>query len=513
MIADIFFALYKVPDSFTNSGVTIEKSANGILHITGSAQSYARWIVPNISSADGGVTDDTRFPGIKWLKNGTYLFKTDPRSPVRIGLVQYPTAGTSAGGAGSVTNAVYGRMEVTITDNYAYNSVGLYVPANTDPTCDLTPSITMETSGYVISADLADAIADAVKSKTGRTSVLGADIPDAIMSIPGGGGSTLIQKTITANGVYNASDDAADGYSRVTVNVPASAVDSGTKSITENGTHDVTGYASASVNVPNSYAAGDEGKVVQNGALVSQTAQTISENGTYDTTLKNSVTVNVQGGGASITDGTEVLTRNANGYPTTAKHYGTKVHIKQYWNRIATDGPWVNLTSIEFADAVTEVEAYGFSYSGALTNIDVSTIVTLGNNAFQNCTSLTSLSFHALTSIGSSSLIACTGLTSLSMPLCASYPNTSMRGCTGLQTVQLGSVGHAVTGVGGNAFQGCTQSGLTITVYTTGGKVDTLLTNIRSGATAATVIFKASEATTYNGNSYAAGATMLTSTV
>lgn len=35
----------------------------------------------------------------------------------------------------------------------------------------------------------------------------------------GGGGSTLIEKSITANGTYNASDDSADGYSKVTVNV------------------------------------------------------------------------------------------------------------------------------------------------------------------------------------------------------------------------------------------------------------------------------------------------------
>ena len=37
--------------------------------------------------------------------------------------------------------------------------------------------------------------------------------------ITGGGGSTLIEKSITANGVYNASDDSADGYSKVTVSV------------------------------------------------------------------------------------------------------------------------------------------------------------------------------------------------------------------------------------------------------------------------------------------------------
>lgn len=35
----------------------------------------------------------------------------------------------------------------------------------------------------------------------------------------GGGGSTLIEKSITANGTYNASDDDADGYSKVTFNV------------------------------------------------------------------------------------------------------------------------------------------------------------------------------------------------------------------------------------------------------------------------------------------------------
>lgn len=37
----------------------------------------------------------------------------------------------------------------------------------------------------------------------------------------GGGSSTLIEKSISANGVYNASSDNADGYSKVTVDVPS----------------------------------------------------------------------------------------------------------------------------------------------------------------------------------------------------------------------------------------------------------------------------------------------------
>ena len=80
-------------------------------------------------------------------------------------------------------------------------------------------------------------------------------------------------KSITDNGTYDVTS-----FASADVSVPASAVDSGTKSISisANGTttHDVVGYASASVtaNVPNSYSAGDEGKVVSSGALVSQTA-------------------------------------------------------------------------------------------------------------------------------------------------------------------------------------------------------------------------------------------------
>lgn len=95
---------------------------------------------------------------------------------------------------------------------------------------------------------------------------------------------TIISKNVTENGVYEASDDDADGYDTVTVNVP------------------------------NTYAASDEGKVVSNGALVAQTSTTKTTNGTYDTTLNNEVVVNVSGGGGGIepleyieVDGTKVF--------------------------------------------------------------------------------------------------------------------------------------------------------------------------------------------------------------
>jgi hypothetical protein len=51
------------------------------------------------------------------------------------------------------------------------------------------------------------------------------------------------------------------------------------------------------VDVPNSYAAADEGKVVSGGVLVGQTSRNVTANGTYDTTENNEVVVDVSGGG------------------------------------------------------------------------------------------------------------------------------------------------------------------------------------------------------------------------
>lgn len=74
-------------------------------------------------------------------------------------------------------------------------------------------------------------------------------------------------------------------------------------SATENKTYTAPAgkaYSPVVVNVANSYSAGDEGKVVSNGALVAQTAHAkVTQNGTIDTTLNNSVEVDVSGGGGA----------------------------------------------------------------------------------------------------------------------------------------------------------------------------------------------------------------------
>lgn len=52
-------------------------------------------------------------------------------------------------------------------------------------------------------------------------------------------------------------------------------------------------YSPVTVNVPNTYSASDEGKVVSSGTLVLQTSATKTQNGTYNTTTNNEIIVNV----------------------------------------------------------------------------------------------------------------------------------------------------------------------------------------------------------------------------
>jgi hypothetical protein len=128
--------------------------------------------------------------------------------------------------------------------------------------------------GLVERQNLED-IADAIRSKNGSSDTYTpAEMAQAISGIHTADEVVLVQKTVNANGQYNASDDSADGYSGVRVNVP------------------------------NSYSTSDEGKVVSGGALVGQISLNVTANGTYDTTENNEVVVNVSGGGGGGSDGT-----------------------------------------------------------------------------------------------------------------------------------------------------------------------------------------------------------------
>lgn len=179
----------------------------------------------------------------------------------------------------------------------------------------------------------------------------------------------LIEKTITENGTYSAVDDDADGYSSVTADVP------------------------------NTYTESDEGKVVDNGELVAQTAraESITANGTYDTTTNNSVTVDVVG------------ENNAKFiYDNTASFLPNKLQ------KITIPSGYTTLPSSRFS---------GYSYLSDVVLPD--TLLVISNYAFTNCTSLTAITIpSSVTTIG----------------------QTVFNGCTNLQTITINQAEGSISG-------------------------------------------------------------------
>lgn len=197
----------------------------------------------------------------------------------------------------------------------------------------------------------------------------------------GGGGSTLIEKSISANGVYNASEDSADGYSKVTVDVP------------------------------NTYTAEDEGKVVDNGALVAQTTHAeITENGTYDITTNNSVSVNVSGGGVEFSNSPAAFKLLTNIRNLNVIVPSGVTSLSSYAFNSCT-----GLKSITIPSSVTSIEENTFDSCTGLTSITIpSGVTSIGNNAFKNCTGLESIDLpDSLTIIGGGAFSNCTSLQSI----------------------------------------------------------------------------------------------------
>lgn len=80
-------------------------------------------------------------------------------------------------------------------------------------------------SNYLVDGADLTSVANAIRTKGGTSAQLA--FPDGFVSAvqaieTGGAAPTLVTKTITENGTYNAASDNADGYSSVTVNVQGS---------------------------------------------------------------------------------------------------------------------------------------------------------------------------------------------------------------------------------------------------------------------------------------------------
>lgn len=286
--------------------------------------------------------------------------------------------------------------------------------------------------------------------------------------------------------------------------IPTPAPPSGTKeiSVTQNGTttEDVVAYASAqiSVSVPNTYAAGDEGKVVSSGELVAQTSRNIDQNGTYDTTTNNSVTVSVSGQPVA-SKLPEILSRQSSPTWTLSSNDLSGVtKIGDYAFYKCT-----GLTSVSVPEGVTQITTSGFAGCTGLTTMELpSTLRSVDNTAFNGCNSVTSVTFPQ----GNSWLILGTGCICSSSAVVVIYGNTiavpdnvrysiSYEKYKNNTAIQSFSTGNGCTEVGESSFSGCTN----LQQFTIGTSVTRLADKCFQGCTSLASITIPNSVTTING--------------
>lgn len=125
------------------------------------------------------------------------------------------------------------------------------------------------------------------------------------------------------------------------------------------------------------------------------------------------------------------------------------------------------------SENVLSVGNYGLANMPALETVDL-----------PNCTALGSYAIQAESlSAGEDYL-----LKSIDLPKVQTVGTYAFRYQRSLETVTLGSVGNPVASIGANAFNSCTQSTLSIVIYTSDGAA---LSGSPWGATNANVVFKA----------------------
>ena len=318
----------------------------------------------------------------------------------------------------------------------------------------------------------------------------------------------LVEKTIQANGVYNASDDNADGYSSVTVVVPATPihiqelnVTPSTQAQTITAPAGLDGYAPINVSavenvLPQNIKQGEtilgvQGSVVElNGETVNVSPST-SQQVIEPTAPKNAITratvapvtsaidSNIQPG--NIKEGVTILETTGTLYvPETYRSF-TKEELGPNQGYILKTNIQANRT-IDFT-GIVEISSYllayaygsGFSIDSntALTGpIDMSDVKYIRNygcfHTFDTCTKITSLDLSSLGGLSqyccSGICNRCTGLLSVDLSaldlISSGYAfELAFWACTSLKTVNMSNM-YKITGANyafNRAFEGCSS--------------------------------------------------------
>lgn len=147
-------------------------------------------------------------------------------------------------------------------------------------------------------------------------------------------------------------------------------------------------------------------------------------------------------------------------YVVAGKWQGMKV---EYWggNLTIVDGMVTGCslngaTKVIIPDGVTSIGDYAFEYCSSMTSVKLpDSVVCIGLGAFSHCSGMTSVTIpDSVTSIGADAFLMCSGLTNLMMSgSLTSIGDYAFNGCSGLTSV---TIPDSVMDIGYYAFSSCT---------------------------------------------------------
>ena len=255
---------------------------------------------------------------------------------------------------------------------------------------------------YKVTDTQLSSIANAIRTKGGTSASLAfpSGFVSAVENIPTGG--VLISKTISQNGSYRATDDNADGYSDVIVNVSGGS------------SH----------------------------VLISKT---ISQNGTYnpsddDADAYSQVIVSVSGGGGGNDDA--IMTGDVSEWTN-----NSLLKLRSY--ALYSDSVITSVT----LPLCSIVGRYAFLSCVNLNTISLPECLSISNYVFSGCNNLKDVNLQKCEFIGVSAFADCKSLSYISMPECITLGANAFYSCTSLETAYI----PKCETIDGNAFEGCTK--------------------------------------------------------
>lgn len=222
----------------------------------------------------------------------------------------------------------------------------------------------------------------------------------------------------------------------ISVSVPGPT---GTTQITSNGTHDVSAYASAEVNVPNPSTGTKEISIQSNGQITEDVTDFASVHIVTSVPEPSGETeINIEANGTTTHD--------------VSDYASAKIVVNVPSSGGGADFSGMidgTVTAVSDAD-ITDIRDYAFSECSALASVDLPAATEAGMSAFSECSALASVNLPEVTKLGQSCFQYCEALTEIVLPKLASIPNMCFYGCSKLKKVKA----NVATSVF-NAFQNC----------------------------------------------------------